>query len=150
MNVEDMLDLLEGHDWDREIKLKLHDGRIKEIEGFKFRNACVGGDDIIYIVEKNPLREKYGEEIRELTDFTESILKFCEAENLKGLAKYGDNWDGDYIKTIMIGLCNEMDFYIKKCKLERYVEKKLGYYEEGCGCDDEAYIKLDVLQSFIL
>ena len=150
MNVKDMLDLLEGHDWDREIKLKLHDGSIKEIEGFNFRNTCVGGDAIIYIVERNPLRIKYEEEIGELIDFVANIFELCETENHRGYAKYRDDWDGDYIKTVMIGLCKEMDFYIKECKLEKYVEKQLGYYEEGCGGEDEAFIKLNVLQSFIL
>ena len=150
MNVIDMMDCLEGHDFDREIKIKLHDGSVKEVEGVSFINACVGGDDIIYIVERNPLRVKYEEEIRELTDFVEKVFKLCETETLKGFAKHGDDWDDDYIKTVMIGLCKEMDFYIKKCKLEKYVEKQVGYYEEGCGGEDEAFIKLNVLQSFIL
>lgn len=149
-NVSDMLDLLDGHDQDREIKIKLCDGTTKNIAGFCFRNACIGGDDIIYIEEENPLKVKYGEEIYDLVIFIESIFDLCRDEQVRLEKKYKDDCDDAYVKTVMIGLCQEMDWYIKKCKLEKKVIEKIGFFEPRCGSDDEAYIKLEVLRDFIL
>ena len=149
MNVADMLDWLEGHDWDREIKIKLHDGSIKEVEGVQFRNVCVGGDDIIYIVEKNPLREKYRQSISELVEFVEQVFEVCEHEDAKGKKRYGDDFDNYHILGAYFYLCREMDFYIEKCNLQKKIEERFGRYDPGCGETDEAYTKLEVLKDFI-
>lgn len=154
MNIEftvsDLQKCLDGYENDIVVKIKLCDGTTKDIAGFSFRNACIGGDNIIYIEEVNPLKIKYGSEIEELTVFAEQIFEVCEKEEIKGNRKYRDEFDNSYILGVIIEICKEMDYYIRKCKLENIVRERIGFFESGCGSHEEALMKLDILRDFVL
>lgn len=54
MKIEMLKDKLTEFDKNIEVKIKLHTGEIKEIYDISFKNKCIGGDNIIYIMEENP------------------------------------------------------------------------------------------------
>ena len=149
-NVSELLEDLDGHEGiaDRQIKIKLSDGSVKEIAGFEFRNACIGGDDIIYIKEENPLKVKYGEDIRRFVSFAEKILDVCVTEYGKWIND--DDFDSAEILDIENEIAIQSDFYIRKCKLEEEVIKEVGFYEPGTGGDEEVFSKIKVLKRFII
>ena len=148
-DVSEILEDLKGHEGvpDRQIKIKLNDGTIKEIEGIQFLNACIGGDDVIYIKEMNPLIRDWGEGIKDFVNFANKIMSVCEKESFEHID------DDDYDSGDVIHIENEIaklaDFYIKKCNLQEKVKEEWGYYEVGAGETDEVYAKLKVLKHFI-
>lgn len=149
-NVSEILEDLDGHEGigDREIKIKLADGSVREIAGFEFRNACIGGDDIIYIKEENPLKMKYEKDIRIFLSFARRILKVCQEEYDKQSGN--DDFDPAEIFDIENEIAKQADFYIRRCKLEKEVIKRLGFFEPGTGSEYEASDKLEVLEKFII
>lgn len=97
--VFDMLDDLDGHCEDHKMMIKLSDGSIHQIAGIEFRNACIGGDDILYIKEVDPLWKKYGEEVSALVNHLYKIID--PIFNMLDDIKIDDtSWIGDMLLII--------------------------------------------------
>lgn len=148
-NVAEILDDLDGHELDTVIKIKLNDGTIKEIAGFQFINGCIGGDNIIYIKERNILKENWGRSINHFLRLADRIMNVCEEEYEKVTDEDGDDSDPCDILDMMNQIAKTADFYIDKCNLKENVEKEYGYYEIGAGDPDEIYAKIRVLKNFM-
>lgn len=148
-DVSVILEELKGHEGapDREIKIKLDDGTVREIDGFQFKNACIGGDDIIYIKEISPLKREWKKPIESFLEFGDKIMNVCELE----YDKHCD--DEDYDTMDILHIENEIaklaDFYITRCNLQEKVKEEWGYYEPGAGDTDEVFAKLRVLRNFV-
>ena len=150
-NIGNLVFDLDGHEHesDRKIKIKLADGTIKEIEGFEFRNACIGGDDIIYIKELNPMKEAWGKGITDFVRLADKLMEICENEYEAITLNDDDDADPCDILHMENEIAKIADFYIQKCNLEKYVEERYGYYEPGAGDTDEVYAKIGVLKNFM-
>lgn len=139
--VNDMLYDLDGHNGEHEIKIKLDDGTIKEIDGIQFRNIIADGDDVLYIKELTPLRKRFQKEIEIFLDNIEGVIK-----NLKiidnACTKNNANFDSDFIYEIMVCIARTCDWYFKALQLDIR-------YDIGCGSDKELKIKLDVLRTWL-
>lgn len=147
-NVGFCLDDLNGHPSDRVIKIKLSNGETRDIDGLQFANACIGGDDIIYIKEIDPLKEAWGRGIEDFVQFAEKIMKVCSDEYHR-MSLEDDDYDPCDILHIENEIAKTADFYIKKCNLQKYVKDIVGYYEPGAGDTDEVYAKIRVLKDYM-
>ena len=140
--VIDLLDDLDGHDANTEIQIQLADGTKKKVAGVCFINSCIGGDNIIYITEKNPLREKYEERVEAFIDFADIIIKECDAY----YHYLNKNFEEDYDPSIIFHLQNELgkecDTWFKTLKLDIK-------YEVGVGSEEELSDKLYVLRCWL-
>lgn len=141
-NVGFALDDLDGHEHDRIIKIKLADGTVKDIDGIQFLNACIGGDDIIYITELDPIRSDYEESVQVFIDFVEEILEKCNKHYHIGEQKLKDNFDCCFILDIQNEIAKECDNWFKWLKLDIK-------YEPGCGSEDEVYFKINILKTWL-
>lgn len=148
-NVAEILEDLDGHELDTVIKIKLNDGTIKEISGFQFINGCIGGDNIIYIKEENPLKKKWGKGIKNFLKLAGKVMTVCEEEYHRITEEEGDDADPCDILDIMNEVAKLADFYIDKCNLKEKVKEEYGFYEHGAGDTDEIYAKINVLQIFM-
>lgn len=149
-NIRELLEDIDGHENtpNRQIKIKLADGTIKDIDGFEFYNVIVGGDDVIYIKEANPLKEEWRDDIKQFIIFSEKIMKVCEEEYER--VSVDEDYDTSDILDIENEIAKLSDFYIKKCHLEKEVEKRYGCdYNVGAGDTDEVYAKINTLKAFI-
>ena len=139
--VDDMLYDLDGHDGSYEMKIKLDDGTIKEIEGIQFRNIIANGDDILYIRESSPLRKKFQKEITIFVEYIEAAIRNLNIIE-KGCLKNNEDFDSEFICEIKNVIARNCDLYFKELKLD--IE-----YDIGCGSDKELEIKLGVLKSWL-
>ena len=139
--VNDMLYDLDGHDGDYEMKIKLDDGTIKEIEGIQFRNIIANGDDILYIRELSPLRERFQKEIKIFLEYIEATIRNLNVIE-KGCLKNNEDFEGEFIYEIKNSIAKNCDSYFKDLKLDIK-------YDVGCGSDKELEIKLGVLKSWL-
>ena len=143
-NVSEILEDLEGHEGiaDREIKIKLADGSVREIAGFEFRNACIGGDDIIYLCEEDPIRKEYFKRVKMFVEFCNDILDVCN----KTYKQLDYMFDGDFDPMDILHIENEIakscDDWFRWLKLDIK-------YEPGCGTEEELYFKIGVLESWL-
>lgn len=140
--VNDLLDALAKHELDREVKIKLADGSIHEINGLQFLHSCIGGDDILYITERDPLREKYEGMVEAFLDFADTIITKCDAYYYY----LNRNFEKDYDPTVIYSLQNELgvecDTWFKTLKLDIK-------YESGIESEEELSDKLYVLRCWL-
>lgn len=138
--VNDMLYDLDGHNGEHEIKIKLDDGTIKEIDGIQFRNIIANGDDILYIRELSPIRARFQKEIKNFVEYMEPIIENLNI--IEGLSRSNEDFDGDFIYEIKNTIARNCDSYFAKLQLDIR-------YDIGCGSNRELEIKLDVLKTWL-
>lgn len=140
--VGELLDDLDGHDYCREVKIKLANGEVKNIEGVNFINGCIGGDDIIYLCEVDPIRKKHYKRVEMFVNFCNEIMDVCK----KTYKKLDCTFDGDFDNCDILDIENEI---AKSCD-EWFRWLKLDIkYEPGCGSEDELYFKIGVLEKWL-
>lgn len=135
--VNDMLEALEGHESDRAIKIKLADGSIKQIAGLEFRNACIGGDDVIYVTEVDPLYLQYGDEVQELIKHLYNVAKTC-SNAIKSNALGDTDWALDAIMRV----AEECDYWLMCLKIKHD-------FEPLTGADEEIFDKIELLEKWV-
>lgn len=138
--VNDMLYDLDGHNGEHEIKIKLDDGTIKEIEGIQFKNIIANGDDILYIRELSPIRARFQKEIKIFLEYIEPTIENLNI--IEGFSRNNEDFDGDFIYEIKNTIARNCDLYFTKLELD--IE-----YDIGCGSDKELEVKLDVLRTWL-
>lgn len=138
----EILEDLDGHPEDREIKIKLKDGTILDIDGIQFRNACIGGDDIIYVKELDPIRKEHEKRVEMFLEFCDQILNVCDKTYHKLKRVFDDDFDNYDILTIENEIAKSCDDWFRWLKLDIK-------YEPGCGSEDELYFKINVLKKWL-
>ena len=140
--VAECLDDLDGHNLDRIIKIKLCNGEVKTIDGVEFLNSCIGGDDIIYLKELDPIRAEYERRVEMFIDFCEKIISVCE----KTYEDLDKEFNGDFDNCDILDIENEIakscDDWFRWLKLDIK-------YEPGCGSVDELFFKIEVLNKWL-
>jgi len=139
--VNDLVDALKGHDPNRVMKIKLANGSTHEINGLQFVSKFLGGDGILYITEKNPLRGKYEKKVEAFIIFAEAIIKECNIYHHylnTNLKKY----DTFTVLRLQNELGVECDIWFDRLKLDIK-------YKSGAESEAELSDKLDVLKCWL-
>jgi len=135
--VQDILKALDGHESDRIIKIKLADGTTLPVAGIEFRNACIGGDDILYVKELDPLWIQYHKEVKSVAYHLHSVAKELDcAIKSKALD------DTDWALSSMIFVAQECDYWLDKLKIKHE-------FEPGTGPDNEIFDKIKLLEKWV-
>jgi hypothetical protein len=140
--VGELLDDLDGHDYDTEVKIKLPSGESKEISGAYFINACIGGDNIFYLCEEDPIRREYAKRVSMFIDFCENILDICQQTYYKLDSEFDGDFDNCDILNIQNEIAKSCDDWFKWLKLDIK-------HEPGCGSEEELFFKIRVLKKWL-
>lgn len=140
--VGELLDDLDGHDFCEEVKVKLANGEIVDLLGVQYVNACIGGDDIVYLCEADPIRKKYLKRVSMFVDFCNEILDVCNETYKKLDREFDGDFDNCDIIDIEDQIARSCDDWFKWLKLDIK-------YEPGCGTEDELYFKIEVLEKWL-
>lgn len=124
---------LDGHELDREIKIKLANGEIRKIDGMQFINACIGGDDVIYIVEDNELYN----ELKTHIGYIEQIVKTCNV-----VINKSKHIDEDWTRETLIVLAREIDFWLDEFNIKHN-------YGPLTGPGNEIVYKIEILKKYL-
>ena len=136
--VSECLDDLDGHELDRVIRIKLANGDVKIVDGIQFLNASIGGDDIIYIKELDPLWVKYHNEVLYFVKKAQVL-----SEYLISIIECGDKYeDTDFALDMIITLAREVDHWLNVLKIEHD-------FEILTGPDNEIVDKLKLLDDWV-
>lgn len=135
--VKDMLDTLNGHESDKIMKIKLADGTVLPIAGIQFRNACIGGDDILYVRELDPLWVEYHEEVEAVAYNLHSV-----ARELNCAIRSRVLTDTDWALDGMIRVAQECDYWLDKLNIKHN-------FEPLTGPDNEIFDKIELLNKWV-
>ena len=135
--VRDVLKALDNHDKDRIVKIKLADGSVKQIGGLEFRSSSIGGDDIIYVTEVDPLYVKYGEQVLELVKHLYNVAKTCTNAINSNILD-----DTEWAIDAIINVAKECDYWLKELKIEHD-------FDPLTGPDEEIFDKIELLEKWV-
>lgn len=118
--VSELLCDLEGHESEpkREIKIKLKDGTVKNIEGINYRSIYADGDEIIYITERDDIWEDNKKELEiflKIARNTTVGLNACTILNYEGYFTYPHN---EFAENILMEIESEAIYWLEKLNIE--------------------------------